>query len=402
MTDVLLVVSCLFFVCQRMFDPLEKPTKTTHFFCHNQTIKNLLWLLCFVALGEIVITAIRYHLSVVSCFKAGRCYLYAFIGIYALKFLSNRTMVNKVVRFLFFVAMIQSLLVILQNIFPGRNFLGFTRIVAQGIGNYSVLRIYIPADFYVMLVFITSFCMICLGTKIFSKKYLLMTLLLTGSTLLLSYNRTFWVDVFLSLIIAVNIIKGKARIRLLLFFFCSILILGSVLFLGGTGVNIIKTHVTSIYDEVAHYKGNFAIRFEENRKRLGLIKDNFLWGGPGFVYIDDAPSVFNFNTAGRELRATYVQTNDSGTLTWLLAFGLPGVLWVFFLIGYLILSAKRAIRARTPEAGLLLGIAVFVTSTWLTSLTTTGFTLLSGVVAMSIALYLFAVFSNEPDIQQGS
>ena len=363
----------------------------------EKTIKFFLWSIIFFTLFQMGITSFRYDVSLLSCFKIGRHYLYFFTGIIAIDIFSKKADGIKILKFLFFLANLQSVLIILQNILGSKFFfLGYTKMISQPIGGAVVQRIYMPAGFYVMAVFIMAFWMFFLQTNIFSKKKLIYTVLLTGIAIFLSYTRTIWVMAFIGVLLPLCLISKKAFLKYIVFSFIIFVFAGSsFILLGGKKMDIIKIRITSIYDEVANYNGNFAIRFEENIARLDLIRKNIILGGPGFVHTDQAPDVFNFNTVNKNKRATYVQTNDSGFLTWLLAFGGVGVLWVVLLLKWLLKCTKRAIKLQYTEVGAIVGIASYIFSVWVTSLTTTGFTYSKGVITLSVLLYIFAVLINE-------
>ena len=361
----------------------------------SKVAKRLLWLLIGFTVFQIGLASIKYNVPMIDSFKIGRHYLYFFIGIFAIDFFYDKKSSIKIIKFLFVIAIIQSLLVILQNIFGGIAFLGYTKIIDQVIGEDVVRRIYMPAYFYVMAVFTVSFWMAFLRTNIFSKKYLIFIITITGIAILLSYTRTLWVTAIVSIIFPMALMQKKVFFRYTILLLSIVLFMGVVFtFFAGKKTDIIKTRTVSILDNVIHYKGTFAVRFEENRKRLELIKQNIILGGPGFVHPYQAPDVFGFRTLGKLKHSTKVQTNDSGILTWLLAFGVVGVVWVLFLLWWMAKLAKKALHLH-EEAGLIVGIASYVVSAWLTSLTTTGFTFSRGVIFLSIALYIFSFFTGE-------
>ena len=117
--------------------------------------------------------------------------------------------------------------------------------------------------------------------------------------------------------------------------------------------------------------------------------------GVGLVHPNYAPDIFNFWTLNKPKRASILQTNDSGIITWLVTFGGIGIAWVLWMLGYLFLTTKGVIGKEKKETGVIVGIASYIWCVWLTSLTTTGFTFSRGVIVFSVLLYLYSGFVKE-------
>lgn len=351
------------------------------------SLKNLLIFMVFLTLFQIIFTAFRFQLSFISCFKAGRMFLFFFIGIFLMDFFKSDDFKLKIIKFILILGSIQSILAILQYFIGSYFFLGYTKITELGIGYETVTRIYQPAFYYTMVSFTLSFWLIYFkNEQIFSQKILYMIFLTTGLSILLSYQRTSWVGAFIGISLPFVMLNWIKSLKYFYFLIAAVLILIPLLYLFAPGqLNKITARAESILDETINYKGNFAIRIEENTKRVDLIKKHYITG-PGMVHADDAPSLFYFeNTSGRR---ALLQTNDSGLITFLVSFGMIGVIWTACLLTVLTKILRRSILLKSQKIGYIFGISSFIWATFLTSFTTTGFTFTKGVICLSVMIYL--------------
>ncbi|UJS17896.1 MAG: O-antigen ligase family protein [Candidatus Jettenia sp.] len=379
--DVLLVISFLLYFIKHP-DSVENNK-------NNEIVTKIFIFILFATIFQIIFTSIRFQLPFINCFKSGRNYLCFFTGLFVLKLFDTDHDRQRILRFIFIIAVIQSILVILQNIFGNYRFLGYTRIIDQEIGNASVMRVYLPSDIYVLASFSLAFWMLFFRDKVFESWILLTISFLTGFAILLSFTRSYWICLALILALPLLVVHGIQSVKhITLLLFIAVFLFTIILFSNRT-ILTVKNRITSISDEVGNYTGNFAYRFEENKKRMDIIKQHLIIG-PGFVHADDAPKLFDFRTLKKPERASILQTNDSGILTWLLSFGILGMIWLSYVLYFLFIKTRKMVIVKHNQVGIVVGIMAFVWSLWISSITTTGFTFTKGVICFSTVMYLFA------------
>ncbi|MBN1354201.1 MAG: O-antigen ligase family protein [Candidatus Omnitrophica bacterium] len=386
-TDIMFVLTIL--ICALKKGGIVKTASYSKGVLQQYHLKRIIWLVISLAAFQILFTSFKFNLPIISCFKVGRSYLYFFTAIFAMKFFNNKTDEIRILKFIFTVAVIQSALVFLQNIFGNLAIFQYTKIIAQEIGEGEVTRVYAPASYYIIASFSLSLWMLFFKDKTLPKSVLLFVLAITLPAILLSYNRTFWICTTLIVIMPSVLIKGTRLIKYGFSIACAMIIAFAIIafFQNNRAISFFITRAGTISQEVTTYSGNFAVRFEENKRRLELINEYPILG-PGFVHADYAATLFNFKTTDPRERAALLQTNDSGMITWLVSFGALGVVWVVYLLGYLFRLTQKTIAMKHIKSGIIIGLTAYVWAAWLTSITTTGFTYTRGVVAFSVFVYL--------------
>ena len=359
--------------------------------------KKYLYAILILTLVQLIITSFKYSLPIISSVKTGRVYLYFFIAIWLLQNFKSEKHITAIVRFILILGVLQSILTILQYLFPGHSFLGYTKVMQLNVGADHVTRVYAPAAYYVNASFILSFWLLYFKNyRFFSRNILVMIAAICCCSMILSFQRTTWVLAILSVLLPLVVLNIEQIFRYL---FAGIYVIGIVfVFLNLWNPDLIDkmgTRALSIYTETVNYEGNFAVRFEENTKRIDVIKSNIIFG-PGFVHPDYAPYIFGFHEV--EGRRASLQTNDSGILTLLSAFGLIGVFWVLGILKLVYKRAKIALKGNDKNMALKVGVASFVWSTWLTSLTTTGFTFSRGIIVFAVFMFLTDALEEDRQI----
>ncbi|WP_159737466.1 O-antigen ligase family protein [Vibrio atypicus] len=348
----------------------------------------------FMTICQFFLTSIRFDLPVISSLKVGRGFLFILSFFYFVKFFSTTHEKHQLLKFIFAIAIIQVVMMLLQ-------ILGFEiaehSIVRQlETVDDSVTRVYLPAYFIASISFFTSTSFLISTHSSHNRLIITIISILSLLSILLSYTRTYWVAIIVGLIVLFILSERIARYKLLL---CALIVL--VLFLPMIlfqSDGFIMDRFFSIFFEVKDREGNFIYRFTENPQRIIAFLDYPIFG-PGFVHSSYAASLFNFVIDEKGLsesqveRALLLQTNDSGLITLLVSFGLLGVCWALCKI----VSVIRICLCLTYNANrsIVVAMVAFIISIWSTCATTYGFTYQDGIVALSLSLYLIWGFCSQ-------
>lgn len=371
---------------------------------HNKAAKWAAFVvLTFVSMViiQFVITAFRFDLPLVSTLKVGRGYLYLLVYFYFVRFYSDNKSMQQLLYFISIVCIFQFSMMLFQ--IAGIDLTANTRIIELTTDAGSVTRVYLPAYFFALMCFFCSVTLLLSNSLPLRRYFLLTVMAISFLSILLSYTRTYWLALLFGVLIIFLFSNSEVKKKSFKYSVITFVFVIPILLLkAGT---FFVERFTSIFTEVGSSdKGNFIYRFSENPKRLEAFFDHPIFG-PGFVHQNYAASLFNFVVDETGLseaqieRALLLQTNDSGLITLLVSFGLCGVFWVLFKMYILVrLYKEKRLDHYTQNTrhslNIQLGMLTFISSVWLTCVTTYGFTYPDGIVALALSLSVFSFYQT--------
>lgn len=354
----------------------------------------LIWGFLALTFVQLILTTLRFNLPLISSLKIAREFFYIAVFFYFARFFSQYNDINELLKFISYICVTQFISMLLQ-IF-GIDIGSISRVDQLLVGDNYVTRVYIPAYFYALAAACYC-CIVLLTSQPKNKLYIAIILIASLSSVILSYTRTYWVSLLICLILLMLLLQKKYVIKLMRIFFVSlVLVFPIVLF---QSASILTERFSTIINEVGDDEGNFIYRFSENPQRLEAFMD-YPFIGPGFIHPDFAPKILGFvidetgKSEAQIQRALMLQTNDSGLITLLVSFGLLGAIWAIAQILVVIKIAQTIKYYGQVIYFPYIGIAAFVVATWLTCVTTYGFTYYDGTVAMAVALYLLSTVAK--------
>lgn len=359
---------------------------------HSKPARYIAYLITFFAslvIVQILFTALKFDLPIISTIKVGRGYLYILFYFYLLRFFTTPNDLINLFKFISFMCFIQFIMMLLQ--ISGVD-LGTSTIIRELDSNSGgVTRVYIPAYFLTLLTLFISTSLLLSNATPTLRTFLKVAMVISFLSITLSYTRTYWIAMVIGMSIIYLYSERNVKHKIGLYAFVFAVILLPVILLQ-TDVFIID-RIMSIFNDIGSDEGNFIYRFSENPQRLEAFVDHPIMG-PGFVHSSFAATLFNFVIDEHGLsesqieRALLLQTNDSGLITLLVSFGLLGVFWVLakLIILFKLFSESKGIDR--DERSIIIAILAFISTVWLTCTTTYGFTYPDGIVSLALSLFV--------------
>jgi len=372
---------------------IYKKDKRIKYIFGNPIAKTILTFLILVFL-QILITKIRFPgESLSSVIRIGRRYFYYAIFFPALYILLNNKHFKKFKKLTIYATVFICALYIIQYIIgPACRIFSQGRIEYQVLQGVKVTRMYISGMVLSTLVLQICFMrfLLCKNTAFNIKN--IFTLIMTSVQTLLTFGRAHIFGVISGTLFTLLSIKGQPRMKWLaktsLFAILASLIylaIFSVVFPNSANPLLaISRRVTSIFTTVANKDDTIGVRIKDNRNRIQLVKKNPVFG-IGFVHDESKRFAFDRGYYSKGLR-----TSDSGVLTFLLDFGLLGLLY-FLIMSSVVFKRGMQVYRKVNDShlkALVLGAVSFYFGRLFSFITLVHFVRYDGIVVLSLSLVI--------------